>query len=139
MILSSQVLSSPKCCRMALTCSKASLSLQTKTKEFQEVHFLFTAFYIKREKVHNSFYFFLQQHTDPDSHRLPFYLREELCFKDASGLQSFRNLPSEQEASLGHVYEDVTHNFPEVHAAAHFLISTIKKQKQKQKKGVNHA
>lgn len=27
MILSSQVLSSPKCCRMALTCSKANLSL----------------------------------------------------------------------------------------------------------------
>ena len=28
MILSSQVLSSPKCCRMDLTCSSASLSLE---------------------------------------------------------------------------------------------------------------
>lgn len=33
MILSSQVLSSPRCCRMALTCSKASLSLEEEREE----------------------------------------------------------------------------------------------------------
>lgn len=53
----------------------------------------------------------------------PLYLREELCLKDASRLEGFRNLPSEQESSLGHIYEDVSHNFPQIHAAAHFLIS----------------
>lgn len=54
---------------------------------------------------------------------LPLYLRQELGLKDASGLQRFRNLSSEQETFLGHVYEDVPHNFTKVHAAAHFLIS----------------
>lgn len=45
---------------------------------------------------------------------LPLYLREELCFKDASGLQCFRNLPSEQESSLGHIYQDVPHNLAQI-------------------------
>lgn len=54
---------------------------------------------------------------------LPLYLREELCFKDASRLECFRNLTPEQESLLGHIYEDVSHNFTQIHAAAHFLIS----------------
>lgn len=54
---------------------------------------------------------------------LPLYLWQELCLEDASCLECFRNLPSEQESSLGHIYQDIPHNFPEVHAAAHFLIS----------------
>lgn len=45
---------------------------------------------------------------------LPLYLREELCFKDASGLQRFRNLPSEQESSLGHIDQDVPHNLTQI-------------------------
>lgn len=53
---------------------------------------------------------------------LPLYLRQELCLKDASGLQGLRDLPSEQESSLGHVYEDVSHDFSQVHATAHLLI-----------------
>lgn len=62
--------------------------------------------------------------------KLPFYLREELSFEDASCLECLRDLPSEQEASLGHIYEDIAHNFSEVHATAHFLVSARHTQAQ---------
>lgn len=53
---------------------------------------------------------------------LPLYLGQELCLKDASGLQRLRDLSTEQEAALGQVNQDVPHNFSQVHAATHLLI-----------------
>lgn len=110
MILSSQVLSSPKCCRMDLTCSKASLSLEKGWKEgmWRQKRLLAFAVVSERPCV-----------------LLPLYLWEELCFKDASSLECFRNLSTEQESSLGHIYQDVPYNFPQIHAAAHLLISVV--------------
>lgn len=130
MILSSQVLSNPKCCRMDLTCSKANLSLEQRqmgnklsqkfnagfkgTNSTRCVNYLCQYYFqiTLRDQIKQSF-----------SLLLPLYLWEELCFKDASCLEGFRNLPSEQEPSLGHVYQDVPNNFAEIHSAAHFLIS----------------
>lgn len=117
MILSSQVLSSPKCCRIDLTCSRANLSLKRIMKsklgngrwEVQSGR----AIKVPLSMSQMSLLIFF----------LPFYLREELCLKDASGLQCFRNLSSEQKSSLGQVYQYVPHNLTKVHATAHFLIS----------------
>lgn len=94
-----------------------------------------------RNKSLKPFSFFLEEHIAFSWQKhtnaviliiiLPLYLWEELCFKYASGLQSFWNLSSEQVSFLGHVYEDVPHNFTKVHATAHFLVSTIRKKKHK--------
>lgn len=116
MILSSQVLFSPKCCRMDLTCSKANLSLDknTNTQKWR---------YEKKQTNKDKCQEYFSSSWIIYSLFLPLYLWEELCFEDASGLQCFRNLSSKQESSLGQIYKDVSHNFTKVHAAAHFLIS----------------
>lgn len=54
--------------------------------------------------------------------RSPFDLRQELCCKDAPHLEPLREFPSEEQASIGKMHQDVSHDLPQVHAADHLLI-----------------
>lgn len=53
----------------------------------------------------------------------PLYLRQELRLKDAPGLQRLRDLPPEEETPLGQIDQNLPDDLPEVHAAAHLLVS----------------
>lgn len=53
---------------------------------------------------------------------VPLNLGKEFGFEDTPGLQSLRDLTSEEEATLCQVNQDVPYNFTQVHTTAHLLI-----------------
>lgn len=54
--------------------------------------------------------------------RSPFDLRQELCCKDAPHLEPLWEFPPEEQASIGKMHQDLSHDLAQVHAADHLLI-----------------
>lgn len=98
MMLSSQVPSSPRCCRMDLTCSSATRSLEGAKADPLQRH--------------------LHLRTSGETPAsLPLYLGQVFGFEYPRGFQSFGDAPSEQQTPPGQVQQNLTHDLSQIHAA----------------------